>query len=455
MEHFMGVITKHDSDDFFASFSLVDNIVSILPHNDSARETCRRLQYNDLSDDNDSWMYGYSGNHTIAFLRRGTVPPTVSRLGTINFYTPIIVKETKSSNNENGKDKFKIIEFVGGIIDILYPPQMAFKQEKNMYILKDINDFTKSFTVNVNGESFVLKFSINVRVNQEIGQIPDFNDTHSTISFIFEKEKEFSEIEKYYSYALKLCQFCCGRINVGFDINLHNGRTSYITVFKDQFNDYANENLYITEVINLNELCDDVIKLFKIIIECKTQPYLLFLPKSNEEYRFINYTNVTDMCISIDREYRLLGLTVDADYETIEKILNDIPNYLKESNEYDDESINRVKGLLGNLKNPSSKMMITQLYKEFYNCVERITNTGIEDELRSIKLYSIEEFSKKAAKFVDIRNKAAHKGVVWNDGIDIFHHLKLLIYLSVLKRASISKEKSTRMLNRLFYRYFM
>ena len=457
MNSTLGILFRHDDDDFTASFSAVGQLVSILPMNKSSREICRILQYNDKSDDNDSWFYGQSDSYAIAILRRGVVPTSFNSMGTISFHSPMILKSTCGIKNAKDPFKFTSIEFIGGIIDIMYLPTMCFnkKDSYNKFELRERNEYTKQYTICVNGESFILEYSIHVENNAAIGQVPDFTDTHSTITFRFNTEKCFSEIEKYYSYALSLCQFCSGCLNVRLGINVYNDNdgSKFIAQYSDSFDDYADNDLDATQVINLNQMDSDVIGLFKILNEDKTRPYLLFLPQRNKDYYTIHYTNVTDMCVSVDREYRLLNNPFKIDLNAVGRISADVIKYLNEKNE-EDELINRVSGLLGNLKNPSPKAMITQLYHEFYDSVMTITNNGIEDELRNIKRYSEDEFSKLASKFVDIRNKAAHKGILWNEGIGIYNHLKLLIYLSVMKRANIADKKSIELLEAIFYRQF-
>lgn len=453
MKHQMGIISKHDDDDFLASFSIIDHKVSLFPLNELTNDKCRKLQYTDTSSDNDSWMYGYSDSHAIAILRRGTVPTTFSK--TIIFHSPMILRSSRCINCEIVEHSFDAIEFVGGIIDILYPTQMAYRGNNKKFIIKERHEYTRIYTVQINGEELILEYSIKVKCHNE-RQIPDYSDTHSTITLRFNESKNFSEIEKYYSYVLTLCQFCSGCLNVGFDINVYSETDNifYSTSFSDSFDDHAETFLRTNDVINLTSIDCDIISLFKVIVEEKTKPHLLFLPKRNDEYGAIKYTDVTDMCVAIDREYRLLRIPYLIDMDKINAISKDVIDFLK-SKSTDEEFINRVSGLLGQMKNPSLKSMICQLYENFFSCVDKITNNGIEDELRTIKRYSKDEFFVLAGKFVDIRNKAAHKGIVWNEGIDIYHHLRLLIYLSVLDRSGCSNERSIELIDSLFYRFFL
>lgn len=58
-------------------------------------------------------------------------------------------------------------------------------------------------------------------------------------------------------------------------------------------------------------------------------------------------------------------------------------------------------------------------------------------------------------RFTDIRNSTSHAGIVWNEGINIFYHLELIVYLNVLKRAGYLPEERQNILMNLFERKFL
>lgn len=127
---------------------------------------------------------------------------------------------------------------------------------------------------------------------------------------------------------------------------------------------------------------------------------------------------------------------------------------LIEGMEYSDELKNRARGLTGNLRNPSPKMVISEFYDVFGKSLKTITEPAKHEELGIAKFYSNDEFIKTISKFVDIRNKAAHSGLDWNSGIDIFAHLKVLIYFCIVNRAGYADKDSACMLSWLFARLF-
>ncbi len=103
---------------------------------------------------------------------------------------------------------------------------------------------------------------------------------------------------------------------------------------------------------------------------------------------------------------------------------------------------------------PSLKEKIVSLYEKFVEYAKPITEQKDHDVYGISKFYSGEEFKKKISKFVDIRNKVSLAGIIWNDGAEIFSHLKLPIYFSVLNRVGFSSEDSSMMLSWLFARDF-
>jgi len=206
-------------------------------------------------------------------------------------------------------------------------------------------------------------------------------------------------------------------------------------------------------VIRLNFLGDKFPRLLKILAEEQTQPHLLFLSKRNKESNNIQYTDVGDLCVAFDREFRLKPIEESEKQDDISSFCDEIEKFISES-KYSEELKNRAKGLIGNLKNPSPKMVISSFYDCFEEFLKKITEQKDHDKYGIVKFYSNDDFKKLISKFVDIRNKAAHEGIVWNSGTEIFVHLKILIYFCVFKRAGYSGDESSQMLSWLFGRLF-
>ena len=455
-----------------ASFSVTNNIVTVIPLTEECKKHNYELSYTDGSADKDSWIFGYSDDSCkVAFLRRTRLSSGISApidLSVSRFYAPVIVKGTKPIDVD--LRTFDTIEFRGGIIDILHNPDLACRIDKNGRNIefKDKSNYEKTYSVDIADETIKITYSVDTsELKLEFGKTLDLrNAIHSVLRFDFDSSKQLSDIDKYYSYAMNLFQFCCGRLNVGFEIRLYkkNIRCNIegkelteempiLVKFKDGFDDYANDVLDCMNVMRLNYLGDRFPQLLKILAEEKSQPRLLFLPKRNKEINNIQYTDVGDLCVAFDREFRLNSHEESEKQDDIFEFCNEIDKFIDES-KYNVELKNRAKGLIGNIKNPSPKMIISLFYDNFEEFLKKITEQKDHDKYGVVKFYSNNNFKKLISKFVDIRNKAAHTGVAWNDGTEIFVHLKVLIYFCILKRAGYSNDESANMLSWLFNRFF-
>lgn len=83
--------------------------------------------------------------------------------------------------------------------------------------------------------------------------------------------------------------------------------------------------------------------------------------------------------------------------------------------------------------------------------MKKITEPENHDTFGICKFYSDDEFIRLIGKFKQMRNTSSHSKIKWDDeALNIFVHLKVLIYFSVLGRAGYSPEESTRLLSWLF-----
>ena len=70
------------------------------------------------------------------------------------------------------------------------------------------------------------------------------------------------------------------------------------------------------------------------------------------------------------------------------------------------------------------------------------------------KSYTIDEMKSMISKFVEMRHRASHAGIVWNEGKEVFPHLHLLVYFNDLKRSGYAIEESKCILSYMFGRKF-
>lgn len=93
-------------------------------------------------------------------------------------------------------------------------------------------------------------------------------------------------------------------------------------------------------------------------------------------------------------------------------------------------------------------------FDEFEKFIKSIKEIDTYVEFEISKVYKPEVFKKKISRFVDIRNKAFHAGIIWNNDAAVFSHLKLLVYFSIFRRAGYSLKDSATILSWLFSREF-
>lgn len=455
-----------------AFFNMQDNIVTIIPLTNECREYAHILSNNDGTNEKDNWLYGFSEDGcSIAFLQKTHLHPALSSpvdMGTSRFHTPIIIKSSHPDNKD--LSTFDAIEFRGGIVDLIHNPDLAVRDDykNNCIVFNNKSDYTYSFEAEVADERFQITYSIDVsEVCLEAGKVPDLRSAiHSIVRFDFEGKKPLKDIEKYYSYAMNLFQFCSGQLNVGFEIRLYqeefyNGErianpAPILVKFIDGFEDYANDNLDITKVIRLRYLGEKISVLFKTLNEKDIKPHLLFLPQSNKSCSSISYTQVSDICVAFQREYDLIKTEsggIDNSSNEINNLCQELIEKIDET-EFNSDLKNRAKGIVGQLKHPTLKMIIFSFYFSYEKGLKQITERIEHIKLGISKSYTTDDFKHKISHFVDIRNKVAHVGILWNDGIEIYLHLKLLIYFSILKRSSYSLEESISMISYLFGRFF-
>lgn len=195
---------------------------------------------------------------------------------------------------------------------------------------------------------------------------------------------------------------------------------------------------------------------FSISLSISAIRLVLFLPQSNKSCSSISYTQVSDICVAFQREYDLIKTEsggIDNSSNEINNLCQELIEKIDET-EFNSDLKNRAKGIVGQLKHPTLKMIIFSFYSSYEKGLKQITERIEHIKLGISKSYTTDDFKQKISHFVDIRNKVAHVGILWNDGIEIYLHLKLLIYFSILKRSSYSLEESISMISYLFGRFF-
>ena len=466
-DSFTGVINIGSSDSYNAFFNVNGNIVKLLPLTKECGDTVYRLSGMDGKgqvDDSKQWLYGFTeDNCSVAILKKSRLSVRLTSgydMRTAQFYTPLIAKSTAPGKNVD-LSTFDAIEFYGGIMDIIHNPDQAIKWNSNTIVFTNPDNYTRKYDIEINGEHFEVMYSISTEgLSMDMGKPPDLRGTvHSILKFNFRSPRMLMDIEKYYSYAMSLFQFCTGRLNVCSEVRLYKKDVDRPILLRlnDGFDDYAN-NLNFTEVIRLGYLDEFLPRLLKLLNEDSTRPHLEFLPKRNKDVNNIMYANVNNLCIAFEIEYsRTMATSLEEERDAAKKLTEVLIEVIDKWEDCPELVKNKARAILNSqLKDftPSLKEKITYICELYHEHVMPLTEQPGHDSLGISTFYSSEEYQKKIAKFVKIRNSASHSKITWNDGVDIFYHLKLYIYFSILTRTGIPPQSITAMLSWMFGRLF-
>lgn len=467
---FSGVLDLSKDNQLDAAFCVNDTFVTVIPLTDKCRKKIFHSDDFDNQEEKVSWIYGIAEDSCrVAFLKNKSISPQFSLpvdIGTGSFSAPIILKSDGPYDVDISA--FDIIEFRGGILNLLHMTGKAIDERysENQLIFQNKNTYTHSFPTIIDDIKLELEYSISLSgIYTETGQVPNLKDgCQSVFRFKFDSPQPLEDFKKYYIYALNLFQFCAGCMNIKFDVSLYkeisdNKGKRHIAILSkiyDGFDDYAYDRLKPVNVIRFDFIKPNISNLLKLLNESKTEPYLLFLPKSNKNYNHILYTDINDLCVALEREYAFSHDFNKQDREDAKNLSVELLQVVQQS-KYPDHIKSKAENIIcGNLKNYnlSLKEKIYFLCDIFFDAMKSITEPETHVQYGLVKEYTIKEFKEKIGEFVKIRNRASHYGIAWNDGVEIYYHLCLLVYFSVLKRAGYTIDESRCMLSYLFSRRF-
>ena len=409
-----------DSIKLSCSFMVEDFVVTLIPEQDQNKiYELRKWAEQREEMDGIEWLSGVTSDnkliHIARRLRGGYRSGSGIDIGAINFFSPIIIEHKDSL--PRGNNGFYGIEFIGGDVNLVYPPDKAINYTKEPYGIeyKDPQSYTDIYNIELNKEKFRLIKTIDAHYVRARGQIVNLSkNIKSKIRIEFDKEKPFDELLTFYGYVRNLITFLTRISNNEFEVKLLT-KTSFEE--KQYYEDFA------------------IVKL------------------SNIDRSFIKYTQIVDICSAIEIEYKLRGqLEENNELKKKSRDLAKQINAFVEEVGTDDLLKEKAKNIIGaGLKNysPSLREKIKLLYNSHKDGLELI----IKDHTW-IPNFSDEIFYKKIKQFIEMRNRTAHQKMSWNGGEAIYTHIMILIYLSIFERANISRDIAISSINRGFRNIF-
>lgn len=433
-KNFAGRIILDDLDIFF---TVNDFRVKLFPKN---YNSFMKHFNNQTQTVFDNWIYGIDeNNYCIAIYVEGK-PQKNPFFSYISFISPLIIKST-SNNKEVKLSHFSKIKFVGKTINYIHNPKYAvdFKKQDGQINFLDNSEFTKEYNCEVLGEKCSISYSI--QTDGEFGNIlsSSVGNLNSFIKLTFDDSQPIDKIIGYYHLISELITFCVGQHNVDFNMELITADNSFaICKVKRSFEDDIITNF--RNVIPLQYLSEKLPNLLNILSDEKEKPYLLFLPYRNRDIYYMNIANVRDICTSLEHEYNLHGITneTNPDVSQLIKCLKGSVKEFRNNNKdkLNNEFYNSVNSTLKFIEFPAKEQFI-RLYHRYQDEIIFICDNITSFE--KIK-YTDDELQRSIQEFVKLRNNITHCGSTsFEKQAEIYYILVLIVYLSVLERADISK----------------
>ena len=346
--------------------------------------------------------------------------------------------------------KFDRIEFVGGtgncILDpeLIYPP---FKWQNNIYEngcsinFRPIKEVDKQYELTVQGTPLTLQSTINPYQDRKDNKL---GVTNSAIILKFNELQPFDSISKWYSYVHKMAALLVQQQNVAFD--------KIKICFGDKDNrGYANvcvnhgfENIVEKKPIRTISLraFDRVFPAFSQMID--TEDFSInFLPDNNNDVRFVTYETVKNICTAVEFEFTKSKIKKEKESvinNLIKKTKKMLKEYKKDTPELTEKAYQSISSGISKWTFPA-----TEQFNYLYNASKTII-----DGLTAHQSVTLSE--KAIQNFVTCRNNITHgnRPSLNSEIADTAYCLKVLIYVSLLKRIELTDEEIAKALEMIF-----
>lgn len=424
-----------------------------------------------------TWIFGLDeNNYDVAFLCNNNVAHRniKERIYKYSLSVPVVIKSNKNMTSTD-LGNFDGLCFSGGVINHLYPFSKALSYKSDSIVFEDPNKYTITFNANLDSQKVKVTLSIDTSTAKSISLITNtLGSVNSYIRLEFNESQSIEKLTYYEDVVQRFLSFCVGMKNTGVETKLLQKniqktiqKTTCSTLesvgsclFNYNYSDVASKDLM--SVLRLDILGDYIAPLLEMFDNKKKQPYLEFLPSSNQEASFIHFTQICMLYTALEREYGKHNFTIDEDKALTEYQLklNEFVSKTSVDN-LDNKYIDSIKKAINGLSVPAGNARLIIFYNRYREYMSLICERYIDlpygkFEREAIsKIFSEEDFEAEIKKFVKLRNDITHQGVFeWKERADIYAHLYLIFCFSVLERAGMEPTKASSILSWLFSKNF-
>lgn len=465
-DNFCGYI-KVDNDTY--TYNVSTNIVTLLPAQSDRTKRYDavnriRLHNTDLPE----YLFGEDGDGMIAILRKGNFATGFLGINTtVKFATPIIVKAYGNAHGffsmmTEEWNKFHAITFYGGNINALYNLDLAIESSEVDECLKNDGaraikirpwkDYSRSIDLKINDENTTLTFSIGQTASTNyVEQKGAYNlgKLDAFVRFSFENAQDFESIEKYYDIARKIVAILTAQNNICFEEVYVSQRNSEQKYFKtgickvfDHYENYSIKKWH--SAISIFCVFDYIPDLVNGLLDGKANSLLELLPEDNKMVNLISIRNVQDMCTALEISYHLDDKRKREKDVLIEKLKKDIKNtiteFVKTHDEIDIYKETTINSSFQYL-DYTLKQKIHTLYNENSKVVDAVVSKNFLPQVNEDSI----------ARFVNLRNKKTHSGIVeWGENAKIYKALMAIVYSSFFRYIGMTDDVIESVLMQLF-----
>lgn len=454
-------------DDTEFSYNIDNFIVSLLPVQNEQNEKYEAFnQIRTSKRQKSEFLFGNHQGNKIAFLRNNCFHTGIFGMDlTIRFATPLIIEADGNaigfySMMTEPWYKFHAITFWGGVINSIFPPQVALKHPDIKELLdnngvreikiRSWNDYKQSIDFIFESE----KINITISVSQSYDKInkEDFNsytlgELNSFIKMSFEHPKTFDDIIKYYNIMKSLFSILTVQNNNFFEVYLSQRNTEgkyFVTANCKIFDGYENYcKKSADRVINISNMVEYIPNLINQIEKNKADTLLELLPNDNKDVNKISIKNVQDICTALEVSY-----AYNKDKRNKDKLIKELKENIKETiqifiTSHPEIDVNKKTTINSAFQylDYTLKEKIIELSKE---------NCEIIDEI--IKKKSLPLMSEKnISEFVKLRNQKTHSGTLtWNDSVNLYPALLAIVYATFFRNAGLKEDVLKSILQNIF-----